>query len=206
MKFWVGVTDNKWFRNLRDKGLDEVNFWQPSAKPMFVNIEPGTPFFFKLKRPLNHIGGYGTFVSFVRLPLALAWETFGEKNGAATLAEFASLIRPLSPNPGDVNPEIGCTLIAHPVFFNEATFAAPPVDWASNIVRGKSYEDDTREGARLVQMVHAGAVDGRYGSVADGWHAGERPAEYSTPYLAQARLGQGCLSRCLPSTRHGIPF
>ena len=83
MKFWVGVTDNRWFRFLRGKGFDEVNFWQPSAKPMFVNIEPGTPFFFKLKKPLNHIGGYGTFVSFVRLPLSLAWDTFGEKNGAA---------------------------------------------------------------------------------------------------------------------------
>ena len=191
MKFWVGVTDNKWFRYLRGKGFDEVNFWQPSAKPMFTNIEPGTPFFFKLKRPLNHIGGYGTFVSFVRLPLALAWETFGEKNGAATLAEFASMIRPLSPNPGEVNPEIGCTLIAQPVFFNEDTFAAPPVDWGASIVRGKGYEDNTSEGARLVQLVQAGAENVLHGSVADGWHVGERPAEHSAPYLAQARLGQG---------------
>ena len=153
MKFWVGVTDNRWFGFLRGKRLDEVNFWQPSAKPMFVNIEPGTPFFFKLKKPLNHIGGYGTFVSFVRLPLSLAWETFGEKNGAASLAEFASMIRPLSPNPHNVNPEIGCTLLATPVFFDPDRFLNPPIDWASNIVRGKSYDDTTVEGARLVEQV-----------------------------------------------------
>ncbi len=34
---------------------DEVNFWQPSAKPPFVNAPVGMPFLFKLKKPYNHM-------------------------------------------------------------------------------------------------------------------------------------------------------
>jgi putative restriction endonuclease len=190
MKFWVSVTDNRWFDFLQGQGFDEVNFWQPSAKPLFANIAPGTPFFFKLKRPRNHIGGFGTFVSFVKLPLLLAWETFGEKNGAASFAEFAAMIRSLSPDSHDANPEIGCTLLALPEFFRTEDFLRVPGDWASNIVRGKSYDDSTVEGARLVEEARAirraGVSPGQ-----GGWRVSEREAEYSAPYLAKARLGQG---------------
>jgi putative restriction endonuclease len=31
MKFWVGTTDNDWFRYLSQGGMDEVNFWQPKG-------------------------------------------------------------------------------------------------------------------------------------------------------------------------------
>lgn len=201
MKFWVGVTDNRWFNFLRGKGLDEVNFWQPSARPMFTTIEPGTPFFFKLKKPLSRIGGYGTFVSFVRLPLSLAWETFGEKNGAASFAEFSTLIRSLSPRPDEANPEIGCNLIAQPVFFDQDRLLAPPADWASSIVRGKIYEDASQEGGRLIDVIkHHSAPDEV--AAEERWQAGERVAEYSAPYLARARLGQGTF-RALVTSAYG---
>ena len=62
MKLWVGVTDNSWFEFLSNSGADEVNFWQPSGTAPFVNLPPGTPFLFKLKRPNNHIAGGGFFV------------------------------------------------------------------------------------------------------------------------------------------------
>lgn len=81
MKFWVGVTDNTWFNYLAGKGLDEVNFWQPSATPPFKGALTGMPFLFKLKRPNNHIAGGGYFVTYSTLPVSLAWEIFGEKNG-----------------------------------------------------------------------------------------------------------------------------
>jgi hypothetical protein len=32
MMFWVGTTDTRWFGFLAPRGLDEVNFRQPSAR------------------------------------------------------------------------------------------------------------------------------------------------------------------------------
>lgn len=192
MKFWVGVTDTNWFRFLRARAFDEVNFWQPSARPMFLNIEPGTPFFFKLKKPLNHIGGYGTFVSFVKLPMSLAWEAFGEKNGAESFAKFNAMIRPLCPNPEARDPEIGCTLLAEPRFFDDDDFSAAPSDWASNIVRGRSYSSSDIVGAQLLEL----ASDSYLSATTDQdsrrlWFVEEERPRYSLPYLARARLGQG---------------
>jgi len=189
MRFWVGVTDSRWFDFLRNRQFDEVNFWQPSAKPLFANISPGTPFFFKLKRPRNVIGGFGTFVSFVRLPLGLAWETFGEKNGASSFQEFSRIIRSLSPDKQNLNPEIGCTLLANPVFMQNADAIPVPPSWSSNIVRGKGYEDSTSEGRQLVEA----AVQMGRGpeSVSSFMGVRESLNSYSAPFLAQARLGQG---------------
>ena len=108
MKFWVGVTDNLWFRFLRDQQPEEVNFWQPSPRAPITTLESAAPFLFKLKRPNNHIGGGGFFVKFSVLPLSVVWETFGVKNGAATREEFEALIRPLTPEPRARDPEVGC--------------------------------------------------------------------------------------------------
>ena len=76
MRYWLGVTDNRWFEYLSYQGVDEVNFWQPSGRAPFVGLEPGSPFLFKLKRPFNHVAGGGFFVKFSVLPLSLAWDTF----------------------------------------------------------------------------------------------------------------------------------
>jgi putative restriction endonuclease len=64
MKFWVGVTDNKWYQFLSKICPDEVNFWQPSGTPPFTGAPIGLPFLFKLKRPYNHIAGGGFFVKY----------------------------------------------------------------------------------------------------------------------------------------------
>lgn len=98
MRFWVGVTDNDWFNFLRGEEADEVNFWVPSARPPFTRLDEGAPFLFKLKKPLNHLAGIASFVKFSVLPLSLAWDVFGRKNGAATRVRFESMIRPLLPH------------------------------------------------------------------------------------------------------------
>lgn len=185
-KFWVGVTDNRWFSFLRSRDFDEVNFWQPSAKALFTGIAPGTPFFFKLKRPYNHIGGYGIYVSFVRLPLRLAWEAFGEKNGAPSFDHFSKLIRPLMTESQGSNPEIGCTLLATPRFFTDDEFVPAPADWSSNIVRGKSYGSDAESGRSLLSLCQ----DGRRLDT-EVLELREDGPGYSAPFLARARLGQG---------------
>ncbi len=93
MKFWAGVTDNEWFPFLASRGLDEVNFWRPSPGPYFTGLPAGTPFLFKLKAPYNHIAGGGFFVQYSSLPLEMAWDAFGEKNGMTTFREFDHKIR-----------------------------------------------------------------------------------------------------------------
>lgn len=90
MKYWAGVTDNNWYKFLSERNFDEVNFWSPSGTPPFTNLEAGTPFLFKLKRPNNHIAGLGYFVKYVKLPLAMAWEVFGEKTVQAIMMNLSN--------------------------------------------------------------------------------------------------------------------
>ena len=72
MQFWVGVTDKSWFEFLSTRAPDEVNFWQPSPRPLAEFLEPGVPFLFKLHAPDNFIVGGGSFVRFSALPARLA--------------------------------------------------------------------------------------------------------------------------------------
>ena len=89
MKAFVGVTDNDWFRFLSElPGIDEVNFWQPSGIKLFRALDSGEPFLFKLQRPHDYIVGGGVFAHSTVLPVSLAWEAFGEKNGATSYVEM----------------------------------------------------------------------------------------------------------------------
>jgi putative restriction endonuclease len=91
MRLWVGVTDFDWFRFLATRpGIDEVNFWQPSGGVEFKALSPGEPFLFKLHSPRNFIVGGGFFAHWSPLPVSLAWDAFGEKNGATSLSEMRS--------------------------------------------------------------------------------------------------------------------
>jgi putative restriction endonuclease len=72
MNLYVGVTDNDWFRFLRDRpDLDEVNFWQPSGGREFRRLAVGEPFLFKLHSPQNFIAGGAFFVHFSIYPSSL---------------------------------------------------------------------------------------------------------------------------------------
>jgi hypothetical protein len=119
MKFWVGVTDNQWFTFLSETRPEEINFWQPNATPPFTNAPIGLPFLFKLKRPYNHIAGGGFFVAYSKMPLSLAWEVFGQKNGCRSLDDLRQLISPLVTTKFR-DGEIGCTVLANTFFFEES--------------------------------------------------------------------------------------
>jgi hypothetical protein len=116
VRFWVGVTDNDWFRFLRERPmLEEVNFWQPSGG-WFGAVPVGAPFLFKLHYPENYIvgGGYLAHVSVVGH--RTAWEWFGEKNGVRTLEEMRRRIgkyrrQPISPFE---EAQIGCVMLSEP--------------------------------------------------------------------------------------------
>src|SRR3954471_10008164 len=81
----VAVTDRGWVDHLRRHGdLAEVNFWAPSDVS-FRTLKPGELFLFKLRALVDRIVGGGVFACATTLPCSLAWEAFGEANGAASL-------------------------------------------------------------------------------------------------------------------------
>ena len=97
MKIYVGVTDSNWYYLLKELKCDEVNFWRPSGKTNFKAINPNDMFLFKLRSPYNYIVGGGFFVRYSILPLFLAWDAFGEKNGATSLEELNKSIKRYRP-------------------------------------------------------------------------------------------------------------
>ena len=92
MKFYLGVTDNNWFSFLASRHNEDINFWQPSGNTVFKALQPGAPFLFKLKAPANAIGGIGFFSSNSILPLDVAWDIFGERNGLMSYFQFKQKI------------------------------------------------------------------------------------------------------------------
>lgn len=84
MNAYVAVTDYDWYSFLSQQDeVDEVNFWQPRPwGGRFAVLRRGEPLLFKLKAPHNAIAGGGFFESYADLPLSLAWDAFGVKNGA----------------------------------------------------------------------------------------------------------------------------
>ena len=185
MRFWVGVTDKTWFQRLRAQAPDEVNFWQPSAKPVASFLEPGIPFLFKLHSPDNYIVGGGFFVRFSALPARLAWEAFGEKNG---VQDYAALRARIKDYRNDVrgDPEIGCNVLNGPFFFPEEKWIPVPETWAPNIVRGRTFNTEERDGLRLWN-----AVSEELRAQAATEDLVEQSPRFGAEYLTRARLGQG---------------
>lgn len=189
MKFWVGVTDNGWFRYLSEKKFDEVNFWQPSGTPPFVHAPVGMPFLFKLKSPLNAIAGGGSFVTYSRLPLSLAWEIFGEKNGAPSLDALEELLEPHFKR-GTPGREIGCTVLANPFFLSREDWLFDPPGWSSNIVRGKMYDRAEPVGSQLWGALSWGMAAELDPPTFGPFEVREPGTGYGSAVWTEPRLGQ----------------
>lgn len=183
MKYWVGVTDNRWYSFLSRAQPDEVNFWHPGGRPPFTRLDAGAPFLFKLKRPYNHVAGGGYFVTFTTLPLSMVWDTFQEKNGAATREEFERVIRPLMPDPAAKDPDVGCTVLTSPFFLPQTEWIELQ-DWPKSSVRGGYYDSTTPKGAALLERV---SILSRYDAPA----AEPEGRRHGEPRLVTPRLGQG---------------
>jgi len=194
---FVANTDFDWYRFLLGRSggpapLDEVNFWQPGGGHGFHAIPPGSPFFFKLKKPHYKVAGFGFLARTSRVPLSLAWEAFEEKNGAATWEDFRSRLTRLkqaAPKPGE-DPVIGCLMISDPVFFEEAHWVDLPSNWPVNTQQGKTYRIDGGEGARLWEdCLLARARSGPPATTRAG--PAEGAPKFGPPTLVRPRLGQG---------------
>jgi putative restriction endonuclease len=188
MKLYVGITDADWFRYLRQRNAEEMNFWRPRATTQFKILEASELFLFKSKYPENKIVGGAFFVRHSTLPLDLAWKAFGEANGMPSLTLFRQKIGNLRRDQ-ELNPIIGCTILTQPFYLEEATYIDPPQDWPSNIVTGKSFEIlPGSEGLRLFEQAQP-----FFSQVAqsDHEHSGPVGVRYGKDLTIRPRLGQG---------------
>ena len=215
LRGYIGNTDYEWYRFLSGKAdLDEVNFWQPSGGRAFRE-QPGTPFFFKLKSPHNAIAGFGCFARHSVLPLWLAWESFGEQNGAPDLTTLRRLIEKNRQRRAgeavDQHP-IGCIMVTSPVFFQKEEWIPQPRDWAPNIVSGAGRDLTEGEGRRIWDACVARVRGGNLlAAAAATGRTGER---FGAPQLFRPRLGQGTFKvavteaynrACAVTTEHSLP-
>jgi putative restriction endonuclease len=216
----VGITDYGWYEFLLGlSGLDEVNFWTPSAHWGFRG-EFGAPFFFKLKaRYDNAICGFAYFARYARLPDWLAWEAFDIKNGCATLDAMRDRIGGIreridyrAPSPSN---EIGCILLAEPMFFAPNAWVQGPRDWPPANLRHKRYNLAAGEGLRIWEECRARTVASHATMlVSRPLPVLEDAPRYGAPQVVQPRLGQGIFrvavmdaySRaCAVTEEHSLP-
>jgi putative restriction endonuclease len=190
---FAAITDREWLEHLRDiYDLDEVNFWQPSPHG-FVALQPGEPFIFKLRtRDGGQAAGLGFFLRYTRLPVSMAWEAFGRKNGASSLVQMRQRIeryrRTASPTYQDY--EIGCVMLANPIFFAETDRFQLP-DWPANIQVGRTYRLDVEPGRSLWARLEAltATTPNRSGGLLLLRESGS--PRYGAPSFVEPRLGQG---------------
>ena len=194
---YVANTDNDWFDFLKARApLEDINFWKPSPQT-FRAVEEGQLFVFRLKTPRNCIGGYGILASSINVPIQLAWDALGERNGSPSMAHMITAIRRYRSGQ-QITPQslIGCRVLTSPTLFEPHEWFPVPADWSSNIVTGKVYSSETIIGANLLA-----ALEARTKSIAlferdrqsyEGSGFGEtEQSRYGEPILVAPRLGQG---------------
>ena len=196
-ELYVANTDNEWFDFLKARSpLEDVNFWKPTPQT-FRAIDEGQLFVFRLKSPRNRIGGYGVLASSINVPIQLAWDSLGDRNGSPSMAHMISAIRRYR-NGQQVTAQslIGCRVLTSPVFFESHEWFPVPSDWSSNIVTGKVYSSETTHGASLLAELEARTRSdilferGRR-TFEDGGFSEVEQVRYGAPALVAPRLGQG---------------
>lgn len=210
VKLIVAVTDSDWFNHLRMMSdVDEVNFWAPGAAS-FRALQPGELLLFKLHAPYNFIVGGGIFAYANTIPVSLAWEAFGRKNGANSLEEMRARIAKYRRAGRDDRSDfqIGCRILTDPFFLPREQWIEVPSSWSPNIVTFKTYSTDELDGRRLWEAVQASLAPRPNGAVR------EDRERYGEPYQIRPRLGQGAFRvlvtdtyqrRCAVSRERTLP-
>jgi putative restriction endonuclease len=197
MKFYLGVTDNSWYNYLSLINPEDVNFWQPGGSLAFKAIPQNAPFVFKLKYPINAIGGLGFFSHYTTLPLSMAWDIFGDRNGTPDYSYFQKLILNYRTDKQNLNPMIGCIVLTNPIFFDKKDWISVPENWSKSIVQGKTYSTEEAIGKELWALIEEkvrrymdkqGIADESFTSDNYLYEPAER---YYSPILTKVRVGQG---------------
>jgi len=119
------------------------------------------------------------------LPVSLAWQVFGETNGAPSLAAMRERVARYRREPEDRFRDypIGCRLLEQPFFWPRDQWIPAPPSWAPGIQVGKLFDTAEGDGRTLWD-----AVQERLAIQA----APAVPApRYGPPRLIEPRLGQG---------------
>lgn len=155
----------------------------------FRVLKRGEPFLFKLHSPRNFIVGGGFFIHWSRLPVELAWETFGEKNGVNSAEEMKRRIEKYRSRSSN-QYEVGCILLTAPFFFREEAWISISADWKPSIVRGKTYSFDMGYGKQLWRQVQ-NRLKLNYVALEGSRAADTGSQRYGSPIEIYPRLGQG---------------
>ena len=198
---YVANTDNEWFDFLSSiPGIDEVNFWKPSTGS-FKAIAEGERFAFRLKSPRNKIGGFGTFVKSSALPIQIAWDAFGAKNGVPSMSALIEAIARY--RTGEiVTPStfIVCRVLVEPVFLPPTLWIDVPASWSGSIMQGKTFLGDTEEGTALQKKLEA--ISDALGSAHNSGLSETQRNRFGEPVQIVPRLGQGAFRVTITELYH----
>ncbi len=124
-----------------------------------------------------------------KLPISLAWEAFGIKNGARSYDEMRMRIGKLRDRsePPQSDYAIGARIVVQPVFFPRELWIPQPASWANSIVVGKTYSTEDQEGLRLWERV----IETGQAAVRPFTGVAEPQRRFGEPTLIVPRLGQG---------------
>lgn len=189
MKGYIGHTDPGWWRFLQPRfDLREVNFWRPGGR-RFSALAPGEPFFFRLKSPINRIGGFGFFARDASLPVWRAWEVFGQANGTRDEAELLDRLARLARRPVRLSDSIGCVAVTDCIFFEPDAWLDVPPSFKPQNLSGSVIDLEQSDGRRLWAACLEHAVAN---ATTPEWarNAAERQ-RHGRPQLVIPRLGQG---------------
>jgi putative restriction endonuclease len=194
MNYYIGVTDTNWYTYLSRINPEDINFWKPGGIQSFKILQPGAPFLFKLKSPFDVIAGLGFYSSFSFLPLSVAWDTFGERNGCSSFRDLKEVILKYRQERNNSDPTIGCVILTNPIFFKQEDWISIPADWKSSIVQGKTYSTETDIGNSLWQRIDILLQTYLYKNSDEEKSQlilEEKRVQYGKPILTKVRLGQG---------------
>lgn len=191
---YIGNTDHDWFDFCKSHpNLEEVNFWQPSAKKFRI-VDEGAIFFFRRKAPINLIGGFGILASSENASIGLLWDDLGISNGLASEDEFIARVKKYRKSEFvDRNTQVGFKILLDPVFLDQQDWFELPSDWSDNIVTGKAYSSSSDHGryltAKFSQLL--GKLRNTNTSSHDVPGFGEGPeAGFTFAHNTKQRLGQ----------------
>ena len=214
MPGYIGHTDQGWWRFLRARPeIREVNFWRPGGGRRFTALSPGEPFFFRLKSPIDRIGGFGLFARYAPLPVWRAWEVFGAATGVASETELIERCARLARRQVGVADVIGCVAVAESVFFAEDEFVQVPSSFNPQNLSGSRIELDAPEG-RLLWTQCLERAQALAQSPTEWLADAAERARQGKPQIVVPRLGQGSFrlavidaygGACAVTDEHSLP-